>query len=128
MLDGDHTLEEAWRLRLATFRLSQECALRSIEYCNHAFNLLKTFEGHAHIWTRVFPTKGAAANPLAHPCQCRNAERPDADFVMSQATVPSRHTVAEHEPRAAPFIGASDAPAMCFDSAALQGRSICLRT
>ena len=61
MLDGDHTIEEAWRLRLATFRLYQECQHRSIEYCNHAFNLLKTFDGHAHIWTRMFPTLGAAS-------------------------------------------------------------------
>ena len=67
MLDGDHTLEEAWRLRLATFRLSQECASRSVEYCNHAFNLLKTFEGHAHIWTRVFPTIGASSDRSADP-------------------------------------------------------------
>jgi len=64
MLDGDHTIEEAWRLRLAAFRLYQECRHRSIEYCNHAFNLLKTFDGHAHIWTRMFPTPGAAPYPM----------------------------------------------------------------
>ena len=61
MLDGDHTIEEAWRLRQASFRMYQECRHRSIEYCNHAFNLLKTFEGHAHIWTRMFPTLGAVS-------------------------------------------------------------------
>ena len=96
MLDGDHTLEEAWRLRLATFRMYQECKRRSVEYCNHAFNLLKTFEGNAHIWTRVFPTRGAAMHSCANPVQLSDdatAHQPRVVSVRSRE--PSPRSAAE---------------------------------
>ena len=58
MVDADHTLEQAWRVRLAAWRLLQECRHRSVEVCNNAVNIMKTFSGQAHMWTRVFPAEG----------------------------------------------------------------------